>query len=114
MHMNGEDVMSLFGFAVLGVAGATVLVEKRDEAPVSYISNFIRWMMNKLRISYATKLLECTVCCSFWMAGVLELIWGLWFDNSMTGWPYWPFSGLVASAISFYMIDFLNTIDKNG
>jgi hypothetical protein len=112
--MNGEDIVSLLGFALLGVAGATVLVEKRDEAPVSLISNFIRWMMTKLRISYAAKLLECTVCCSFWMAGVLELMWGLWFGKSMTGWSYWPFSGLVASAISFYMIDFLNTIDKNS
>jgi len=111
--MNGEDFVSLFGFALLGVAGATVLVEKRDEAPVRYVSDFIRWVMTKLRISYATKLLECTVCCSFWMAGVLEFIWGLWFSNTMIGWPYWPFSGLVASAISFYMIDFLNSIDKN-
>jgi hypothetical protein len=111
MLLNGNEIACVFFFAALGVAGATILVEKRDQQPISCISKAIAWTMRKLFLGFAVGLLECTVCCSFWMAGILELAW--WLRSGMPSWSLtWPFSGIVAMAISFYLIDFLNTLER--
>ena len=111
MLLNGKEIACVFFFAALGVAGATILVEKRDQQPISCISKAIAWTMRKLFLGFAVGLLECTVCCSFWMAGILELAW--WLRSGMPSWSLtWPFSGIVAMAISFYLIDFLNTLER--
>lgn len=111
MLLNGNEIACVFFFAALGVAGATILVEKRDQQPIYCISKAIAWTMRKLFLGFAVGLLECTVCCSFWMAGILELAW--WLRSGMPSWSLtWPFSGIVAMAISFYLIDFLNTLER--
>lgn len=113
MLMNGSELVSIAVFAIFGVAGATILVEKRDQAPVSNISAAMAWVLKKLGLGFSLGVLECTVCCSFWMSGLFELLfWARGGFNYMV--PVWPFSGILAMAVSFYIIDFLNTIDRKA
>jgi hypothetical protein len=112
MLMNGNELMAIAAFAVLGLAGATVLVEKRDQAPIMQINNSIRWLFKKVGLGFFTGVLECTVCCSFWMAGIFELAFWIRGGCEPTI-PVWPFSGILAMGLSFYIIDFLNTIDRS-
>lgn len=112
MLMSGSELMLTAAFAVFGVAGATILVEKRDQAPIAQISAAMRWLFKKVGMGFFTGVLECTVCCSFWMAGLFEL--AFWVRSGFQPTiPMWPFSGILAMAISFYIIDFLNTIDRS-
>ena len=113
MLMSGSELVSIVAFAVFGLAGATVLVEKRDQAPISHISSSIRWLLKKIGLGFSVGVLECTVCCSFWMSGLFELAFWARSGFSPTT-MVWPFSGVLAMAASFYIIDFLNTIDRRG
>lgn len=113
MLMSGSELLSIAVFALFGVAGATILVEKRDQAPISHISALIGWLLKKMGLGFALGVLECTVCCSFWMSGLFELLF--WARNGFSPFiPVWPFSGILAMAVSFYIIDFLNTIDRRA
>jgi hypothetical protein len=111
MLMSGNELISILVFTVFGLAGATILVEKRDQAPISHISSSIRWILKKIGLGFSVGMLECTVCCSFWMSGLFELVF--WMRSGFAPVePAWPFSGILAMAASFYIIDFLNTIDR--
>lgn len=113
MLMSGNEILSIFVFALFGLAGATILVEKRDQAPISHISKTIGWIFRKVGLGFAVGVLECTVCCSFWMSGIFELVF--WMRGGFAPmYPSWPFSGILAMAASFYIIDFLNTIDRRA
>lgn len=113
MLMSGNEILSIAVFTVFGVAGATILVEKRDQAPISHISATIKWLLKRIGLGFSTGVLECTVCCSFWMSGFFELLF--WARNGFAPFtPVWPFSGILAMAVSFYIIDFLNTIDRRS
>lgn len=113
MLMNGNDIVNIFGFAVIGLAAATILVEKGSDPPVLYISNSIRWLLKKLKLGFSVGVLDCTVCCAFWMSGFAELAW--WMRKGMPEtFVYWPFSGIIASAIAFFIIDFLNTLERKN
>lgn len=86
---------------------ATIIVEKGDDFPIKPIKNIVYKIVKKLLGDSWAKVFECTVCMSFWTTLLCEAFLFI-FSKNFT----WPVSGFAAAGISFYLIDFLNTIDN--
>jgi hypothetical protein len=90
-----------------GIGMATLIVEKGDDFPIKKIKTIAQGLVRFLLGESWSKVFECTVCMSFWTALICELILYFTISKSFT----WPISGFAAAGISFYLIDFLNTLD---
>ena len=90
-----------------GIGMATLIVEKGDDFPIKPFKNIAHTIVKKLLGDSWAKVFECTVCMSFWTALLCEAFLFM-FSKTFT----WPVSGFAAAGISFYLIDFLNTIDN--
>jgi nucleoside recognition membrane protein YjiH len=93
---------------ISGISLATVLVEKSEDYPVRYISKPISSFLLKVFGENVAFVMTCTVCLSFWTTLLCELFMYYFLDATFL----WPITGLAASGISFYLIDFLNTLDN--
>lgn len=89
---------------------SVILVEKRFDYPVRYISICIRWLFLRKIDRKFQKMLLCTVCSSFWIALPVDL-----FLFLFTGFSYflWPFSGFAASGITWTIYEWFHVLDKN-
>ncbi len=93
---------------ISGISLATVLVEKSEDYPVRYISKPISSFLLKVFGENVAFVMACTVCLSFWTTLLCELFMYYFLDATFL----WPITGFAASGISFYLIDFLNTLDN--
>lgn len=93
---------------VCGISMATILVEKSEDYPIRFISTPFKKILRSILGEQFVTVMDCTVCMSFWTTLICELF--LYY--LISGHFMWPLSGIAASGISFYTIDFLNTIDK--
>lgn len=101
--MLEQFILSTIG----GIGMATLIVEKGDDFPIKLIKDFASKSVRMILGHAWAKVFECTVCMSFWTALLCE---AFLFMSSKTF--TWPISGFAAAGISFYLIDFLNTIDN--
>jgi hypothetical protein len=93
-----------------GIGLATLIVEKGDEFPLKYIKNILIAATSLFLGERISKVFNCTVCLSFWTTLLCELF----SYYLLTGHFTWPLSGFAACGICFYLIDFLNTLEKRG
>ena len=93
---------------ISGIGMATILVEKGDDFPVRYFRNALMSVTVKFFGESWYELFACTVCMSFWAALLCEIFMYFTVSTYFT----WPLSGFTASGITFYVIDFLNILEK--
>lgn len=94
---------------LFGVSFAVLLVEKGEDWPVTFITKPLRFLLSLINEKLGL-LLDCTICTSFWATLIGEIV--LW--KFITYQFYWPFSGIMAVGLSWFMIEFLNAIDRNS
>lgn len=99
----------LFFSVFLSFSIAVVLVEKGDDWPVSLFLNPIKKILNKIN-SNIPKVFDCTVCFSFWAALASETIMYFCFDSRFL----WPITGFLSLGLTWFVIEFLNALDKSG
>lgn len=97
-------------FVVMGGIGiATIMVEKYEDYPVNSLSRRIKAILSLLFGERFASVAHCTVCYAFWSTLFCELVAYFLYTNQFT----WPISGFISSAIVFYIIDVLNTIERS-
>ena len=101
-------------FSVLLSFGMSVaLVEKGDDWPIRkyrlllklFIHDHIHWKF--------AQVLDCTVCSSFWITLISDLIFmglSLCFGAFYF---FWPFSGFIALGFTWFVIQYLNKNDQD-
>lgn len=107
--ISGVNIAAWLFVSVISSMGlAILLVEKGEEWPVSLVTKPLRWVLETL-YSKLGGVLDCTVCCSFWTAFVVDLCL-----LCVSGGTYflWPLSGFATAGIVFLFMDFLNILDK--
>jgi hypothetical protein len=92
---------------VSGIGMATLMVEKGDDFPVKLIRDPVRAIVRFIAGESWASIFNCTVCMSFWTTLLCELFMYFAMHKGFT----WPLSGFAASGITFYTIDFLNTLE---
>jgi hypothetical protein len=107
-----ESFLFLIVSVAAGIGMAIALVEKGKEWPIRryrillqlFIHDYIHWR--------AAQVLFCTVCSSFWLTLICDVI--LCIIGLCIGVPYflWPLSGFISVSITWITIEFLNAIDK--
>lgn len=93
----------LFGYAL-----AILLVEKGEDWPVTIVTKPLRFVLSKI-YSKIPEMLECTVCMSFWTTLIGEVVLWLWITKLFL----WPFTGIITLGFTWFVIEFLNSLDKN-
>jgi len=91
---------------------AVALVEKGDQYPIRKPKLILRKFIRRFSRKF-DKVLYCTTCSSFYFCIISDLIIGF-ITLVFFGFPYffWPFSGFITMGITWFLIEFLNTIDK--
>lgn len=100
------SVLSGFGLAIL-------LVEKGKDWPIKPIRIRIQFLLRKIHYKLP-QMLYCTTCTSFWATLITDL--AICFIALLFGTFYffWPFSGFITAGIMWYIIEYLNAIDKES
>lgn len=98
------SVLLSYGIAIL-------LVEKGNDFPIKKYRVRLQLILSKIHWK-APQILYCETCSVFWICFFTDLVLcgiGLCF-----GIPYffWPFSGAIASGVTWTIIEFLNANDK--
>tara|TARA_Y100000310_G_scaffold180635_1_gene180539 strand:- start:2636 stop:3040 length:405 start_codon:yes stop_codon:yes gene_type:complete len=93
------SLMCSFGLAV-------ILVEKSEDWPVNIITSKIKGILGLFN-NNLPNMLECTTCTSFWASLVVDIILYLFF-----GYFFWPLSGFATAGFTWFIMEFLNAIDK--
>ena len=93
---------------LFGVSFSILLIEKGDDWPVSLLTGPLKLIFGKI-YHKLPQMLECTVCASFWTTLVGEMVLFLWVTKSFL----WPFTGVIALGITWFVIEFLNALDKS-
>ena len=96
------SVLSSFGISI-------ALVEKGDDFPIrryklllkQFIHDHIHWKFSQV--------LDCTVCTSFWVTLIVDIILLV-----ISGGTYflWPLSGFISLGFTWFIIQLLNSIDS--
>ena len=102
-----EILIHLVISLAFGFSFAVLLVEKGEDWPVTILTKPMRWLFGKI-YSKLENMLTCTVCTSFWATLVGELVLYFFYTNLFM----WPFSGVIALGLTWYIIEYLNTLDK--
>jgi len=96
--------------SVLAACGmAIALVEKGDDYPIRkprlLLKSFIH---DKISIKFS-QVLDCSVCTSFWTSLFIDITLCV-----ISGGTYflWPLSGFITVGLVWFIIEFLNAIDK--
>lgn len=98
------SVITSFGIAI-------ILVEKSNDYPVKKIRILLQLLLRKIHWKLP-RMLFCSTCSSFWCTLGVDGV--LCFINYLNGswYFFWPLSGFVSSGFMFFIIEFLNAIDK--
>lgn len=93
-----------------GYGMAVALVEKKRQWPIRRYNLMLRKMLGKIHRKLP-KMLDCTVCTSFWTALVAEFILGT--GSVITkSWPMftWPLSGFITVGFTWTIIDITRSL----
>lgn len=98
----------------IGYGMAVILVEKKRQWPVRRNHLIIRKLLGKVH-RRLPKMLDCTVCTSFWTTLVAEI--ALFIFDFATSWHcghavrlwLWPLSGFVAAGFTWTVMDILRS-----
>jgi len=96
----------------LSIGLSISLVEKGKEWPLKRYRVLLQLFLHD-HINYKfAQVLECTTCSSFWISFFSDII--ICIVAYFHGYFYffWPFSGFVVVGISWTLIEFLNSQDK--
>lgn len=87
---------------------AVALVEKRHDWPIRPFAIRLRRFIHRYVSRRFSRMLLCTVCTSFWMALVVDLVFLV-----ATGGSYfmWPLSGFATLGLTWTAIGYLNALD---
>ena len=98
------SILLSFGFSIL-------LVEKGNDFPIRKYRIYLQLLLRKIHWK-APQMLFCTVCSSFWVSAISDIV--VCFISICCGCFYffWPFSGFIAAGVSWIIIEYLNAIDK--
>lgn len=98
--------------SVLGGFGlAVALVEKKRDWPIRRYHILLQRTLHRIN-TRAAKMLDCTVCTSFWATLVIEIVMlvGKIIGHGNIYW-FWPISGFVTLGFTWFVIQFLDAID---
>lgn len=98
------SLVSAFGLSV-------IFIEKREDFPVSFFHSLFVKIIRLFRYEKLEKVAFCIVCFSFWAALLTDLFIYFMYEKSYF---MWPLTGFAASGLTWLVIDFLNTIDKDN
>lgn len=105
-------LVHLLTIIILAYGLAIILVEKKRSWPVRRYVLILKKLLGKLH-RRMPKMLNCTVCTSFWTALIAELF--VLLISLLLGFHIcwlWPLSGFASAAFTWTIMDFLNTIAK--
>lgn len=92
---------------LFGCSLAILLVEKGEDWPVTILTKPLKFIFSKIYYRLP-QMLECTVCTSFWATLIGEVALKLWITHCF----FWPFTGVIALGLTWFVIEFLNSLDK--
>ncbi len=102
-------ILSYFLISLISSIGLSILlVEKGQEWPLFLIVSPIRRLISFI-YSKAGEVFDCTVCCSFWCALIIDLFM-LYISSG--SYFLWPITGFAASGISWFILEFLAILEK--
>ena len=94
---------------ILAYSMAVTIVEKGSDWPVRKIRLNLKKCFRKYIGKEAGGLFDCTVCMAFWMALISDSIM---LFVSQGKYFFWPFSGFVALAFTWTIVQFMNALDS--
>ena len=98
----------MFWISLISAVGLAILFnEKREEFPVKFFHDLFTKSARLIRCEKIEKVAYCIVCFSFWAALITDLFIYLTIDKTYF---MWPLTGFAASGVSWFIIDFLNTL----
>lgn len=97
---------------LLGFGIAVALVEKGKDWPIRKYNILIRKYLHQKVSRKAKRVLECTVCTSFWTTLIADLAVCIIAYLNGIKYFFWPFSGLITLGFTWTIIEFLNAQDK--
>ena len=105
----------LFIVSVFCAFGLSVLfVEKGDEWPIRPVRHFLQVFLFYNIHPKLAEMFECTVCTSFWMALVSDIILLIAAELFLsTSYFLWPITGFVAVGFTWTIIELLNAIESD-
>jgi hypothetical protein len=90
---------------------AIALVEKGDQYPIRKPKLILRKIIRKFSRK-ADKVVFCTTCASFWLTLISDVIICIVAYLNGHSYFFWPFSGFITVGMSWFIIEFLNAIDR--
>lgn len=100
------SVLISFGMSI-------AIVEKGDKYPIRYFKLRFKLLLHDYISWKFAQVLDCTTCISFWISLIVDIC--LCFIGFFCfGIPYffWPLSGFITLGFSWFIIEFLNALDK--
>ena len=96
-----------------GYGMAIALVEMKRKWPVRKYRVIIKWWLKKIN-RRLPKMLECSVCTSFWTTLISEIIItiaiSVWSGHITLDYWRWPLSGFITVGLTWTTMDILNSI----
>jgi len=103
MEILVHFILSIF----FGYSLSIVLVEKGEDWPVTILTKPIKFVFSKI-YSKLPEMLNCTVCTSFWTTLIGEIFLKLYITDHFL----WPFTGIMSLGFTWFIIEFLNSLDN--
>ena len=96
----------------LSIGISIAIVEKGKEWPIKRYRVLLQLLLRKIHWKLP-RVTTCTTCFSFWATFFSDLV--VCFLAYFHGYFYffWPFSGFVVVGITWTLVEFLNSQDKN-
>ena len=99
------SVFLSFGFSI-------ILTEKGNEWPIKRFRIYLQLFLKKIHYKLP-RVMYCTTCCSFHTTIISDFIIFIVAFFSGQFYFFFPFSGFICSAMTWVIIEFLNSIDKD-
>ena len=96
---------------ILGCSMAILLVEKGRDFPIKRYRILLQLLLRKIHYK-APQVVYCTTCSSFWTTFIADIVICIIAHLCGVGYFFWPFSGFIAGGITWTLIEYLNSIDK--
>ena len=100
------SILTSYGMAI-------ILVEKGDDFPIRKPRLILKRFIHKYISRKMSKILDCSTCSSFWITGFVDLILCIFVYLIFgTFYFFFPFSGFITAGLTWTIIEFLNSNDK--
>lgn len=101
------NILITFGIAI-------AIVEKSNEWPLKYVRIIIQKFIHDYISWKASSVLFCSTCSSFWISLIVDILIGI-ISFFIFGQLYflWPLSGFASVGFTWFVIEFLNGLDKD-